>query len=51
MTRNERIKIMIEMKEMIKKLIIELDKKDLEIARLQRIIKIYDKEWESNARH
>ena len=47
----EKLEITNEIKEIIRSLMLELDKKELEITRLEKIIKMYDKEWENNVRH
>lgn len=47
----EKLEITNEIKEIIRKLLLELDKKDLEIARLEKIIRYYDKEWENESRY
>lgn len=48
-------KEILQLKEQIKgtitMLMKELDKKELEIKRLERIIKMYDREWENNVKH
>lgn len=47
----KKIEITNEIKEIIRMLLHEIDKKDLEIARLEKIIKYYDREWENESRH